>query len=124
MVGKASQDAQELMGWGEHRCCSTGEMAASDAWAAEKQSRGTDPPSQTNLCPCAKGCASPGGGCSSGGLAGIACGLEGLQSSAEPDEHVHRAHPCHGAYVQEDLAAKVGPWIWGASSWLSLSKQS
>lgn len=53
-MGKASQDAQELMGWGEHRCCSTGEMAASDAWAAEKQSRGTDPLSQTNLCPCAK----------------------------------------------------------------------
>lgn len=42
------------MGWGEHRCCSAGEMAASDAWAAEKQRSGTDHPWQTNCCPCAK----------------------------------------------------------------------
>lgn len=60
------------------------------------------------------------GAAASGELAGFAHGLEVLQSSAEPDEHVHRADPCHGAYVEEGLAVKVVPWVWGASSWLSL----
>lgn len=59
------------------------------------------------------------GAAASGELAGFAHGLEVLQSSAEPDEHVHRADPCHGAYVEEGLAVKVVPWVWGASSWLS-----
>lgn len=124
-MGKASQD---LMGWGECRCCSTGEMAASSVWAAEEQRSGTGAPWQTNLCPCAKPRAQPLPGwaedAASGGLAGFACGLEGLQSSAKPDEHVHRAGLCHGAYVEEDLAAKVVSWVWGDSSLLSLGEQS
>lgn len=122
-MGKASQHAQELMGWGEHRCCSTGEMAASDIWAAEEWDRSSLTDKPLTRCQ-ATGRALPVwvGDAASGGLAGFACDLGVLQSSAKPGEHVHGADRCHGAYVEEDLAAV--PWVWEASSWLSLGEQS
>lgn len=86
-MGKASQDAQDLMGWCECRCCSTGEMAASSAWAAEEQRSGTGAPSDKPLSLCqATGRALPGwlGNAASRGLAGFA--VVGKCCKAQPSQ--------------------------------------
>lgn len=64
------------------------------------------------------------GGAASGGLAGFAMVWKSCRGSAQPDEHVHKGCPRYGAYVKEDLAVKVVPWVLGASSWLCLRETS